>query len=144
MGAAAEAELQKHRDEKEQFQRELESAQREKEEADKKLSYLNKIGLTEEEFEEKRQAATKKVEAKLDELRSRKITLDRSLEQAPVLSKQVISGSMLMQKDIQEQIGALKTLIDERQKVLLAQVKQMEEEKLCAIQNASSELRSTR
>merc|ERR1712054_603407 len=78
--AAAEAELQKHRDEKEQFQRELESAQREKEEADKKLSYLNKIGLTEEEFEEKRQAATKKVETKLDELRSRKITLDRSLE----------------------------------------------------------------
>ena len=30
---------------------------------------------------------------------------------------QIISGSMMMQKDIQEQLGKLKTHIDERQKV---------------------------
>ena len=56
--AAAEAELQQHRDEKEQFQKELETAQKEKEEADLKLGYLNKIGLTEEEFQEKKSSAT--------------------------------------------------------------------------------------
>merc|ERR1712166_1500799 len=87
--AAAEAELQQHRDEKEQFQKELETAQKEKEEADLKLGYLNKIGLTEEEFQEKKSSATGKIEVKLDELRGRKIALDRALEQSPLLSKQV-------------------------------------------------------
>jgi len=142
--AAAEAELQQHRDEKEQFQKELESAQKEKEEADLKLGYLNKIGLTEEEFQEKKSSATGKIEVKLDELRGRKIALDRALEQSPLLSKQIISGSMMMQKDIQEQLGKLKTHIDERQKMLLSQVKLMEEQKLCTIQNCGSELRSAR
>merc|ERR1711865_24813 len=140
--AAAEAELQQHRDEKEQFQKELETAQKEKEEADLKLGYLNKIGLTEEEFQEKKSSATGKIEVKLDELRGRKIALDRALEQSPLLSKQIISGSMMMQKDIQEQLGKLKTHIDERQKMLLSQVKLMEEQKLCTIQNCGSELRS--
>merc|ERR1712166_867571 len=142
--AAAEAELQQHRDEKEQFQKELETAQKEKEEADLKLGYLNKIGLTEEEFQEKKSSATGKIEVKLDELRGRKIALDRALEQSPLLSKQIISGSMMMQKDIQEQLGKLKTHIDERQKMLLSQVKLMEEQKLCTIQNCGSELRSAR
>merc|ERR1712153_163045 len=142
--AAAEAELQQHRDEKEQFQKELESAQKEKEEADLKLGYLNKIGLTEEEFQEKKSSATGKIEVKLDELRGRKIALDRALEQSPLLSKQIISGSMMMQKDIQEQLAKLKTHIDERQKMLLSQVKLMEEQKLCTIQNCGSELRSAR
>merc|ERR1711865_668477 len=142
--AAAEAELQQHRDEKEQFQKELETAQKEKEEADLKLGYLNKIGLTEEEFQEKKSSATGKIEVKLDELRGRKIALDRALEQSPLLSKQIISGSMMMQKDIQEQLGKLETHIDERQKMLLSQVKLMEEQKLCTIQNCGSELRSAR
>merc|ERR1712166_1588900 len=123
--AAAEAELQQHRDEKEQFQKELETAQ-------------------EEEFQEKKSSAAGKIEVKLDELRGRKIALDRALEQSPLLSKQIISGSMMMQKDIQEQLGKLKTHIDERQKMLLSQVKLMEEQKLCTIQNCGSELRSAR
>merc|ERR1712166_1023778 len=90
--AAAEAELQQHRDEKEQFQKELETAQKEKEEADLKLGYLNKIGLTEEEFQEKKSSATGKIEVKLDELRGRKIALDRALEQSPLLSKQIYAN----------------------------------------------------
>merc|ERR1712166_879743 len=122
--AALKAELQQHRDEKEQFQKELETAQKEKEEADLKLGYLNEIGLTEEEFQEKKSSATGKIEVKLDELRGRKIALDRALEQSPLLSKQIISGSMMMQKDIQEQLGKLKTHIDERQKMLLSQATQ--------------------
>ena len=62
---------------------------------------------------------------------------------------------MKMQKEIQAKLGALKTLIEDRQKVsfqcydvmtvsmtfhlqiLIAKVKRMEETKLCEIQNAS-------
>jgi len=142
--AAAEAELKKHREEKEAMQADLESAQKEKAEADEKMNYLNKIGITEEEFAERRVGVEKKLGIKLDELKGRKVTLEHALEQCPSLSKQVISGSMLMQKDIQEQLGNLKALIDERQKVLLDQVKQLEEDKLNAIQHQASALRSER
>ena len=66
--AAAEAELQKHREEKEAMQADLESAQKEKAEADEKMNYLNKIGITEEEFAERRagvEVSTQEIETVL-------------------------------------------------------------------------------
>merc|ERR1711959_859875 len=61
-----------------------------------------------------------------------------------MLSKQVIGGSMTGQKEIQDKLGKLRQIIDDRQKALIAKVKALEEEKLVEIQNASSELRAAR
>ena len=108
--AAAEAELKKHREEKEAMQADLESAQKEKAEADEKMNYLNKIGITEEEFAERRVGVEvsapvdncianayvymqKKLGIKLDELKGRKVTLEHALEQCPSLSKQVFHNA---------------------------------------------------
>merc|ERR1711934_93558 len=110
----------------------------------KKKQFLTDTGLTEAEFEDKKTTLEGKLQKKLDEMKGRKISLEKALEKCPLLSKEVIAGSMKVQKDIQEKMGKLKGLIDQRQKVLVAKVKQMEEEKLCEIQNASSELRAAR
>ena len=50
------------------MQADLESAQKEKAEADEKMNYLNKIGITEEEFAERRagvEVSTQEIETVL-------------------------------------------------------------------------------
>jgi len=142
--AAAEAELVKNREEKQLVADELALAQKEKADQVKKKAFLDQTGLTEEEFDDKKATLEGKLGKKVEEMKSRRIAFEKALERCPVLSKEVIGGSMRVQKDIQEKLGRLKSLIDERQKVLVTKVKRMEEEKLCEIQNASSELRAAR
>jgi len=142
--AAAEEQLMKNQEEKNAVAKELEQAQKEKADQQRKKAFLDETGLTEAEFEDKKAMVEGRLMRKVEEMKGRRVALERALERCPVLSKEVIGGSMKVQKDIQEKMGLLKALIDERQKVMVTKVKQMEEEKLCEIQNASSELRAAR
>jgi len=84
------------------------------------------------------------LEINVSRLDQRKEAVSKKLDEFSALTKDVIGGSMLCQKSVRDRFATIKESLDEREKEVIAHVKQMEEENMQTLQNTSSELREAR
>merc|ERR1711865_284727 len=82
------------------------------------------------------------LETNVVSLGQRKEAVCKKLDEFGALTKEVIGGSMMCQKSVRERFATIKGSLDEREKDVIAHVKQLEEESLQTLQNTASELRA--